>query len=102
MAILTAPVISLSGQPGAPNTACASIGHVHLTVRNPEEHKKLWQLIRADKPLTKKFQDEVIKANQPPGTPTGSPSPGTPSPSADAGPKADEKAAEAAANGLCA
>lgn len=64
------------------------------------EAEKLWKLIRADKPLTKKFQDEVIKANQPPGTPTGSP--GTPSPSPSGGPKADEKAAEAAANGLCA
>lgn len=64
------------------------------------EAEKLWKLIRADKPLTKKFQDDVIKANEPPGTPSGSP--GTASPSPSGGPKADEKAAEAAANGLCA
>ena len=40
------------------------------------EAEKLWQLIRADKPLTKKFRDEVISADAPPGTqgPSGSPS----------------------------
>ena len=69
------------------------------------EAERLWKLIKADKPLTKKFQDDVIKANQPPGTPTGSPdgSPsGSPSTGGSDGPKGPDKAAEAAANGLCA
>ena len=67
--------------------------------------EKLWKLIKSDKPLTKKFQDDVIKANQPPGTPTGSPdgSPsGSPSTGGSDGPEDPDKAAEAAANGLCA
>ena len=29
-------------QLGTPNASGVSIGHVHLTVRDPEEHKKLW------------------------------------------------------------
>jgi hypothetical protein len=59
--------------------------------------EKLWTLIRQDKPLTKKFQDEVISADDPPGTPSGSPS-GSPGGN---GPKDPDAAAEAAANGLC-
>ena len=45
--ILTASTISLSAQLGTPNASGVSIGHVHLTVRNPEEHKKLWLLMGA-------------------------------------------------------
>ena len=47
MATLSVPTISLSAQLGAPNAAGVSIGHVHLTVRNPEEHKRLWLLLGA-------------------------------------------------------
>jgi catechol 2,3-dioxygenase-like lactoylglutathione lyase family enzyme len=47
VATLAAPTISLSAQLGAPNAAGVSIGHVHLTVRNPEEHKRLWMLLGA-------------------------------------------------------
>jgi len=63
------------------------------------EADKLWALIREDKPLTKKFQDEVISADEPPGTPSSSPSG---SPTGGGGKKDEDKAAEAAANGLCA
>jgi len=45
--ILTAAAIPLSAQLGAPNATGVSIGHIHLTVRNPEEHKKLWLLLGA-------------------------------------------------------
>ena len=47
VATLTAPTIPLSAQLGAPNASGVSIGHVHLTVRNPEEHQKLWLLLGA-------------------------------------------------------
>ena len=47
VAILTASTISLTAQLGTPNASGVSIGHVHLTVRNPEEHKKLWLLMGA-------------------------------------------------------
>jgi LCP family protein required for cell wall assembly len=58
------------------------------------EADQLWKLIRDDKPLTKKFQDEVISADDPPGSPSGSPS--------GNGGNGPDKAAQAAANGLCA
>ena len=45
--ILTASTLSLSAQLGAPNASGVSMGHVHLTVRNPEQHKKLWLLMGA-------------------------------------------------------
>jgi LCP family protein required for cell wall assembly len=35
------------------------------------EAKGLWQVILNDKPLPKKYKEEVISANKPPGTPTG-------------------------------
>ena len=69
------------------------------------EADRLWALIREDKPLTKKFRDEVISADEPPGTPSGSPSAspsGSPSDGGNGGTKDEDKAAEAAANGLCA
>jgi len=47
VAALTAATIPLFAQVGAPNAAGVSIGHVHLTVRNPEEHKKVWLLLGA-------------------------------------------------------
>ena len=46
-AILTT-TIALSAQLGTPNASGVSIGHVHLTVRNPEEHKKIWLLLGAE------------------------------------------------------
>ena len=36
--------------------------------------KGLWQVILNDKPLPKKYKEEAISANKPPGTPTGTPS----------------------------
>ena len=47
VAILTVGTVPLSAQLGAPNATGVSIGHVHLTVRNPEEHKKIWLLLGA-------------------------------------------------------
>jgi catechol 2,3-dioxygenase-like lactoylglutathione lyase family enzyme len=47
VATLTASAVAVSAQVGAPNASGVSIGHVHLTVRNPEEHKKLWLLMGA-------------------------------------------------------
>jgi catechol 2,3-dioxygenase-like lactoylglutathione lyase family enzyme len=47
VAAVLAPTILLSAQLGAPNAVGVSIGHVHLTVRNPEEHKKIWLLLGA-------------------------------------------------------
>jgi len=44
-AMLAVAAMPLFGQLGAPNTSGISIGHVHLTVRDPEAHKKLWLLI---------------------------------------------------------
>jgi catechol-2,3-dioxygenase len=42
VAALAAQTIPLPAQLGAPNASGVAIGHVHLTVRNPEEHKKIW------------------------------------------------------------
>jgi catechol 2,3-dioxygenase-like lactoylglutathione lyase family enzyme len=47
VATLATPTISLFAQLGVPNASGVSIGHVHLTVRNPEEHKKIWLLMGA-------------------------------------------------------
>jgi catechol 2,3-dioxygenase-like lactoylglutathione lyase family enzyme len=38
----------LSAQLGAPNRSGVSIGHVHLLVRDPEAHKKLWVQLGAE------------------------------------------------------
>ena len=37
--------IPLKAQLGTPNNSGVSIALVHLTVRNPDEHRKLWELI---------------------------------------------------------
>jgi len=39
---------ALFGQLGAPNASGVSRGHVHLTFRNPEVHRKLWLLKAGD------------------------------------------------------
>ena len=38
----------LLAQLGAPNAKGVSFGHVHLTVRDPDAHKKLWLLLGAE------------------------------------------------------
>jgi catechol 2,3-dioxygenase-like lactoylglutathione lyase family enzyme len=40
-------VVPLRAQLGPPNSTGVSIGHVQLTVRDPEQHKKLWGLLGA-------------------------------------------------------
>jgi catechol 2,3-dioxygenase-like lactoylglutathione lyase family enzyme len=45
--ILVFQVVPLWGQLGPPNSIGVSIGHVQLTVRDPEQHKKLWGLLGA-------------------------------------------------------
>ena len=45
--ILVYQVVPLQAQLGPPNTSGVSIGHVQLTVRDPEQHKKLWGLLGA-------------------------------------------------------
>jgi catechol 2,3-dioxygenase-like lactoylglutathione lyase family enzyme len=40
-------VVPLRAQLGPSNSSGVSIGHVHLTVRDPEQHKKLWGLLGA-------------------------------------------------------
>src|SRR6185295_2492083 len=45
--ILVFEVAPLWAQLGAPNSSGVSIGHVQLTVRDPEQHKKLWGLLGA-------------------------------------------------------
>jgi catechol 2,3-dioxygenase-like lactoylglutathione lyase family enzyme len=46
-AIFILEVAPLQAQLGEPNTNGVSIGHVQLTVRDPEQHKKLWGLLGA-------------------------------------------------------
>jgi catechol-2,3-dioxygenase len=41
-ALFATSALPLFSQLGAPNSSGVSIGHVHLTVRDPEAHKKLW------------------------------------------------------------
>lgn len=72
--------------------------------------KALWQRMAEDKPLSKKYDGEVITAENPPGTPSGSASgsaSGSPSGSTSGQPTGNSSASEAAkaqaaANGLCA
>jgi catechol 2,3-dioxygenase-like lactoylglutathione lyase family enzyme len=45
--MLVYQVVPLQAQLGPPNTSGVSIGHVQLTVRDPEQHKKLWGLLGA-------------------------------------------------------
>jgi len=69
----------------------------------------LWQVLLKDQPLPKKYKEDVISADDAPGTPTGTP---TGSPSADPSdtpsaptsesPEGAEGEQEADANGLCA
>jgi len=40
-------VVPLQAQLGPPNSSGVSVGHVQLTVRDPEQHKKLWELLGA-------------------------------------------------------
>src|SRR5262245_56180184 len=47
MKTLLAALVLLLAQLGTPNANGVSIGHVHLTVRDPEAHKKLWMLLGA-------------------------------------------------------
>src|SRR6476660_8069738 len=46
-AILVFSVVPLQAQLGPPNSSGVSIGHVQLTVRDPEQQKKLWGLLGA-------------------------------------------------------
>jgi catechol 2,3-dioxygenase-like lactoylglutathione lyase family enzyme len=41
------PIVSLHAQLGPPNSTGVSVGHVQLTVSDPEQHKKLWGLLGA-------------------------------------------------------
>ena len=43
--LLASAAIPLRAQLGAPNASGVSVGHVHLTVRDVEAHKKLWVLL---------------------------------------------------------
>jgi catechol 2,3-dioxygenase-like lactoylglutathione lyase family enzyme len=45
VAITAAP---LSAQLGTPNARGVAVGHVHLLVQSPEEHRKLWLLLGAE------------------------------------------------------
>ena len=45
--ILVFPVVPLQAQLGPPNSSGVSIGHVQLTVHDPDQHKKLWGLLGA-------------------------------------------------------
>jgi catechol 2,3-dioxygenase-like lactoylglutathione lyase family enzyme len=45
---LAVPAAPASAQLGKPNAAGVSIGHVHLTVRDPDAQKKLWVLLGAE------------------------------------------------------
>src|SRR6188768_2273213 len=47
VALLTFDAAALHAQLGDPNSSGVSIGHVHLTVRDPEQHKRLWKLLGA-------------------------------------------------------
>src|SRR2546423_508621 len=51
MALLTVLValhsVGLGADLGAPNARGVSVGHVHLLVRDPEAHKRLWTLVGA-------------------------------------------------------
>jgi LCP family protein required for cell wall assembly len=70
--------------------------------------KGLWRVLLNDEPLPKRYREDVISAETPPGTPAGSPSgTSTGSPSGSASPPATDAPAsggeqEADANGLCA
>lgn len=44
-ALLGFTALPLFSQLGSPNASGVSIGHVHLTVRDPDAHKKLWVLL---------------------------------------------------------
>jgi len=46
--LLAIAAVPLSAQLGKPNATGISIGHVHLIVRDPEAHKKLWVLLGAE------------------------------------------------------
>jgi catechol 2,3-dioxygenase-like lactoylglutathione lyase family enzyme len=46
--LLAIAAVPLSAQLGKPNASGISIGHVHLIVRDPEAHKKLWVLLGAE------------------------------------------------------
>lgn len=86
-----------------------------IVMQEPEA-SRLWRRIRNDEPLGKSLADDVISAGGLPGLPSGSPSPdpsGSPSPSSSPSSSpspsetettktAEEIAAEAEANGLCA
>jgi catechol 2,3-dioxygenase-like lactoylglutathione lyase family enzyme len=47
LGFFAAPTAPASAQLGTPNAMGVSIGHVHLTVRDPEAQKKLWVLLGA-------------------------------------------------------
>jgi len=47
MTFLALDAVPARAQLGAPNSSGVSIGHVQLTVRDPEAHKKLWSLLGA-------------------------------------------------------
>src|SRR5262245_5687696 len=56
---LIGSAVPLGAQVGPPNTAGVSVGHVHLTVRNPDEHKKLWVLLGGQ--VTRSGSLELVK-----------------------------------------
>jgi catechol 2,3-dioxygenase-like lactoylglutathione lyase family enzyme len=58
-ALLPTAVVPLYGQLGAPNPAGVSVGHVHLTVRDVEAHKKLWLMLGAE--VTRSGTLEMLK-----------------------------------------
>ena len=56
---LAVPAVPSFAQLGAPNASGVSIGHVHLTVRDPDAHNKLWALLGAE--VTRAGSLELLK-----------------------------------------
>lgn len=57
--LIAVSALPLLAQLGKPNASGVSIGHVHLTVRDPEAHKKLWILLGAQ--VTSSGSLELLK-----------------------------------------
>ena len=58
-ALLSTAAVPLFAQLGTPNATGVSIGHVHLTVRDVEAHKRLWGMLGAE--VTQSGSLELLK-----------------------------------------